>query len=110
MSTAVANTPKRPNKRRVSGGRVTPKSGPTKRRLDDEAPEASSRYTPPVPVSYRESPPWVPILMFTFFGLGMLVIFLHYVDLLLPGASSNWWLFAGLGSILAGIITATQYR
>jgi hypothetical protein len=48
--------------------------------------------------------------MFTFFGLGMLVIFLHYVDLLLPGASSNWWLFAGLGSILAGIITATQYR
>ena len=66
MSTAVANTPKRPNKRRVSGGRVTPKSGPTKRRLDDEAPEASSRYTPPVPVSYRESPPWVPILMFTF--------------------------------------------
>jgi hypothetical protein len=107
---AVANTPKRPNKRRVEGGRVTPKGGPTKRRLDDTNPDASSRYTPPVPISYKESPPWVPIIMFAFFALGMVIIFLHYVDLFLPGASSNWWLFAGLGSILAGIITATQYR
>lgn len=107
---AVASSSKRPNKRRVEGGRVTPKGGPTKRRLEDENPDASSRYTPPVPLSYKESPQWVPILMFTFFGLGMVVIFLHYVDLFLPGASSNWWLFAGLGSILAGIITATQYR
>ena len=106
----MANTPKRPSKRRVEGGRVTPKGGPTKRRLEDNNPDASSRYTPPVPISYRESPPWVPIIMFTFFGLGMVVIFLHYVNLFLPGASSNWWLFAGLGSILAGIITATQYR
>lgn len=73
-------------------------------------PEASSRYTPRNPEAYYESPIWVPILMFTLFGLGMIVIFLHYVDLLLPGASSNWWLFAGLGSILGGIITATQYH
>jgi hypothetical protein len=48
--------------------------------------------------------------MFTLFGLGMVIIFLHYVDVLLPGARSNWWLLAGLGSILGGIITATQYR
>lgn len=74
------------------------------------APEASSRYTPRNPASYYESPKWVPILMFTLFGLGMIVIFLHYVDLVLPGATSNWWLFGGLASILGGIITATQYH
>ena len=42
--------------------------------------------------------------------VGLLVIFLHYVDMLLPGAQSNWWLLAGLGFILGGIVTATQYR
>jgi hypothetical protein len=42
--------------------------------------------------------------------LGVAFIFLHYVDAVLPGASSNWWLLAGLGSILGGIVTATQYR
>jgi len=40
----------------------------------------------------------------------VVVIFLHYVALLLPGASSNWWLLAGLGFILGGIVAATQYR
>lgn len=42
--------------------------------------------------------------------IGLLVIFLHYVDLFLPGAVSNWWLLGGLGFILGGIMTATQYR
>lgn len=110
----VANSPKRPQKRRVEGGRVTPKGGgspvPKRRAHADEAPDASSRYTPPVPHYQLESPRWVPILMFTLFGLGMLIIFLHYVQILLPGADSNWWLLAGLGAILGGIITATQYR
>jgi hypothetical protein len=110
----VAN-PKRPTKRKVEGtGRVTPRgaSAPRKRaeQAATHAPEASSRYTPPVPSAYYESPRWVPVLMFTLFGLGMVIIFLHYVDVLLPGARSNWWLLAGLGSILGGIITATQYR
>jgi len=73
-------------------------------------PSASTRYTPPA-VRYEDmpSPMWVPILMFTLFVLGMLTIFLNYVALL-PGATSNWYLLAGLGFILAGIITATQYR
>jgi hypothetical protein len=108
----VAN-PKRPTKRKVEGGgRVTPKGGaaPSKPTSSDSGPDPSSRYTPPVPQHFSESPRWVPILMFVLFGIGMLVIFLHYVDVLLPGADSNWWLLAGLGSILGGIITATQYR
>jgi len=49
------------------------------------------------------------VLMFVFWGLGMLVIFLSYLSVL-PGGSSNWYLLVGLGLILAGIITATQYR
>jgi hypothetical protein len=40
----------------------------------------------------------------------MVVIFLNYVAILLPGATSNWYLLLGLGFILGGIITATQYR
>lgn len=48
-------------------------------------------------------------MMFTLLGLGIVVIFLNYTEVL-PGAASNWYLLAGLGSILAGIVTATQYR
>lgn len=73
-------------------------------------PSASNRYTPPT-AKFEElpSPIWVPILMFSLFALGMITIFLNYVSLL-PGATSNWYLLMGLGFILAGIITATQYR
>jgi hypothetical protein len=70
---------------------------------------ASSRYTPPIPKSAKVSPPWVPVLMFVLLGLGTLVILLNYLELL-PGAVSNWYLFGGLGLILGGILTATQYR
>ena len=51
----------------------------------------------------------MPVLMFVLFGLGMLVLILNYLSLL-PGAVSNWYLLAGLGFILGGIVTATQYR
>jgi hypothetical protein len=72
---------------------------------------ASGRYTPPSP-NYSEmpSPLWVPVLMFTMFALGMLTIFLNYVQIVPGGETSNWYLLLGLGFILAGIITATQYR
>jgi len=125
----VAASPKKTNKRRIDGsGRVTPKGGPTKATgaaKSDGAtgsaksvapssrttPAASTRYTPPADRHYEmPSPVWVPIIMFTMFGLGMLVIFLNYVAILLPGATSNWYLLLGLGFILGGIITATQYR
>jgi hypothetical protein len=90
----------RRRKRGGSGKRVTEKATPS----------ASTRYTPPS-ARYEDlpSPMWVPILMFTMFGAGMLTIFLNYVGLL-PGETSNWYLLLGLGFILSGIITATQYR
>jgi hypothetical protein len=115
-SGAADDKPKKlPPKSKVDkGGRVTPAKGKrpatTKVSRGDGGPPASGRYTPPTP-HYDEmpSPLWVPILMFTMFALGMLVIFLNYVELL-PGATSNWYLLVGLGLILGGIITATQYR
>lgn len=55
------------------------------------------------------SPRWVPALMLLFFAVGVLVILLNYLEVL-PGSASNWYLLGGLASILAGIITATQYR
>lgn len=57
----------------------------------------------------KVSPPWVPVLMFGLLILGALVIILNYVGLL-PGAANNWYLLGGLGLILGGIITATQFH
>jgi hypothetical protein len=75
------------------------------------APAATGRYTPPsVHADQMPSPLWVPVLMFTMFALGMLTIFLNYVQIVPGGETSNWYLLLGLGFILAGIITATQYR
>lgn len=100
--------------KRKTGGRVTPKGtkpgdAPAPRRGDTSHPEASSRYTPPIPTYMKESPRWVPILMFALLGLGALVILLYYMGAV-PGGRSNWYLFSGLGLVLGGLFTATQYR
>jgi hypothetical protein len=108
----------RPEKRRIeggkpvsTGGRTTPKkTAPKASTTTSSAPNASSRYTPPTPSSqYMPSSIWVPIVMFTFFGAGLLCIFLNYTETL-PHSPSGWYLLGGLGSILAGIITSTQLR
>ena len=103
---------KRPAPSRRTGGRVTPKGGPTRKASEPthDGPAASTRYTPRSGSVHAPSPVWVPVVMIALFLIGLLVIFLHYVDLILPGAASNWWLLGGLGFILGGIITATQYR
>jgi hypothetical protein len=106
----VANRPNRPEKRRVEGGgRVTPKGSTNAAPKRGGGPEPSTRYTPPVPTYKKVSPPWVPVLMFGFWGLGIAMIIANYLQFL-PGAVSNWYVFAGLGLVLAGIVTATQYR
>ena len=74
---------------------------------DHSAPRASTRYTPPAPTYTKVSPRWVPVVMFALLGIGFVVIFLNYVGLV-PGGTNNWYLLAGLGFILGGIITATQ--
>ena len=110
--------------KRKTGSRVTPKGtkpggGVHKTHPLDHAdpksmhgvstPNASTRYTPPLPKSYYESPRWVPILMFTLLILGSLVILAYYLGAV-PGGRSNWYLFAGLVIVLGGLFTATKYR
>ena len=51
----------------------------------------------------------MPVLMFGLLIVGAIVIVLNYLELL-PGAAANWYLLGGLGLILGGILTATQYR
>ncbi len=83
----------------VTSRRVTPAKGAA------AGPSRSAR-------AHRPSPTWVPVLMFALWGLGLLVIILNYMQIL-PGATdggNGWYLVGGLGSILAGIIVATQYR
>ena len=91
----------KPAKRRVSGGRTTPKGT----RPDGYTPETVSHTghedLPP-------SPPWVPALMFGLLILGVVVILLNYVGSIWD--TSNAILLLGLGMILGGIVTATQYR
>jgi LPXTG-motif cell wall-anchored protein len=50
--------------------------------------------------------------MFALWALGLLLIVLNYMGVL-PGTAdggNGWYLVAGLVSILAGIMVATQYR
>lgn len=84
---------------------MTPKGGP----VAAQRAAASSRYTPPIPQSQKVSPPWVPVLMFALLGLGILIILCNYIGVL-PGGTKNTYLLVGLGSILGGIVTATQYH
>jgi hypothetical protein len=80
-------------------GRVTPK----------KTRPVAGRYTPPVPRDVKVSPLWVPVLMFTLLGLGMLVIVINYLGIL-PGGADNKYLLVGLVLITGGFITATRYR
>ena len=102
----MANDSKPSHKGRVTpkgGGRATPAKGtPT-------VGTPSGRYTPPIPRAVKVSPVWVPILMFVFLGIGMLMIVFNYIGWL-PGAASNWYLLGGLGSITVGFVIATQYH
>ncbi|MBO0730399.1 MAG: cell division protein CrgA, partial [Acidimicrobiaceae bacterium] len=92
-------------------GRVTPKGGASRSRTPsaERGRPASGRYTAPIPIELRESSWWVPALMLTFFGLGLVCILLNYLGVL-PGGTSNIYLFVGLGLIVVGFITATRWR
>lgn len=92
---------------RRTTGRVTPKKSAPAPKID--AGVASGRYTPPIPREQKVSPLWVPVVMFTLLGLGVVVIVLNYVGLL-PGDTSNGYLLLGLGLITGGFITATNYH
>jgi len=91
----------RPTKRRVPAGRVTTKGT----RPDNYQPDRQTH------TGFNErgpSPIWVPITMFSLLGLGTATIIVNYMGVFWD--TSNVVLLVGLGLILAGIISATQYR
>ncbi len=92
----------KPPKHRVPNSRVTEKG--TRPQGEKVLTSASYAHS-----GHKVSPLWVPVLMFALLGIGALMIILNYVDLL-PGDTNNWYLVGGLGLILAGIMTATQYH
>ena len=113
--------------KRKGGGRVTPKgTRPGENKLPSAGPsgssgqgpvrtqdsayhavERSSRYQPPVPKYVKESPRWVPILMFTLLGLGLLTIIGYY---LVSPLRHQYFLLGGLAFILGGLYTATKWH
>ena len=99
--------------KRKTGGRTTPKgtrpgerTATTPTHPAGDHPEASARYTPPIPKAMRESPPWVPALMVTLLILGAVIIILR--NLVFQG--NNLLTLVGLGCILGGLFTATKWR
>ena len=95
-------------------GRTTPKGTqpghkPTPREVAAERAStvgSSSRYTPPTPKEFYESPRWVPILMAVLIGLGVLTIILRYI----VWQDSNTPVLFGLIFLLGGLYTATKWH
>ena len=99
--------------KRKTGGRVTasgtrPGERPRPRSAAAASTRvaASSRYTPPVPQSVKESPPWWPILMLGLFVAGGLAIMARYLIF----SDSNIPLLIGLACLLGGLFLATKWR
>ena len=87
-----------PKKRRVQGGRVTPKG--------TQPHNAKQSVETVAPVDTTPSPPWVTWLLFGLLAVGMLIIFFNYVGIF--GDTSNGLTLLGLVFILGGIMTATK--
>ena len=101
-----------PEKRRRPGSSINTRSARPTGRVTPKATSSvdSGRYTAPIPKEYKVSPRWVPIVMFTLLGLGMLTIITNYLNLLPGDDPSNAYLLGGLGLITAGFIVATRWR
>ena len=67
---------------------------------------ASSRYTPPTPKEFYESPRWVPILMLALLAVGVLSILSRYII----WDNTNTPVLIGLAFLLSGLWVATKWR
>lgn len=67
------------------------------------------RRQPPPKPKPKKSPPWVPALFFVLLGSGAFIIIGNYMELF-PGATANWRLWYGLGSISGAFLVATRWH
>jgi hypothetical protein len=109
----LCSDPVAPPKRKTTG-RVTPKGTRPGEATTTHQPvtsssatvASSSRYTPPTPKEFYESPRWVPILMLALLAIGVLAILSRYVI----WDTTNTPVLIGLGFLLAGLWVATKWR
>jgi Cell division protein CrgA len=80
-----------------------------RRRVAAPAP-TSGRYTPPKPKTARHSALWVPSVMFTCLGAGLVIIVGNYLEVLPGGKAQNSYLVLGLVLLIAGFGMSTQYK
>jgi hypothetical protein len=65
------------------------------------------KYTPPPKPKPKPSPKWVPIIMISLLGLGVIDLVLYYLTIL-PGGV--WPLLTGFGLIAGGFVTGVFWR
>lgn len=69
------------------------------------------KYQPPPKPKPPPSPRWVPVVFFTFMGIGFAVILARYVFASsYPMLDQNWILWAGLALMAAAFGVATRWR
>ena len=71
--------------------------------------EESGRVTQAIDHSHDASPRWFGPTILLLLILGVLMIVLNYLNAL-PGATSAWYLLAGLITILGAVVMASYYR
>jgi high-affinity Fe2+/Pb2+ permease len=57
----------------------------------------------------KKSPRWYGWVVLITLGIGVTVIVLNYMGLM-PGETSNMWLWIGLGLVAAGFVGATFWK
>jgi hypothetical protein len=73
-------------------------------------PDLPGRYTTPLPKSLKQSPKWVAIVALGIMIIGVLMMVLNFMNTLLPGAFSYWYLLGGLVALMIGFLMLTNYK
>ena len=81
----------------------------SKKRKQNSRPTQSKKISSKMTTSNVPSPRWYTVLMSALMIVGGLLIVLNYLTLL-PGSDSRWYLWSGLGLIVAGFLMTTNYN
>lgn len=68
------------------------------------------RYTPPPKPKPKPSPRWIPVLVLTLLGLGVIDLVIYYLGLPPFKGGGRMGLLVGFSFIASGFAVATQWR